>query len=108
VNVESTSKTKIFQNHIVCSYGYVIIDSNKDVVFSEFYRGEDANEKFLRSIKLQSRKLIYYLCDIKKIQMTQADKINFEAAKYCSICGKEFKRFDRKNRDHGKGNRLSV
>jgi hypothetical protein len=102
VNIKSTSKTKIFQNHIVCSYGYIIIDSNKDIVFSEFYRGEDANEKFLYSIKRESEKLVYYLYHIKKLKMTKADIISFKAAKHCSLCGQEFKRFERKNRDHGK------
>jgi hypothetical protein len=102
VNIESTSKTKIFQNHIVCSYGYVIIDLNKDIVFSEFYRGEDANEKFLYSIKRESEKLVYYLDHIKKLKMTKADTISFKTAKHCSLCGHEFKRFERKNRDHGK------
>jgi hypothetical protein len=102
VNIECTSKTKIFQNHIVCSYGYVIIDSNKDIVFSEFYRGEDANEKFLYSIKRESEKLTYYLYHGKKLKMTKDDRISFKAAKFCSLCGLEFKRFERKNRDHGK------
>jgi hypothetical protein len=102
VNIKCTSKTKIFQNHIVSSYGYVIIDSNKDIVFSDFYRGEDANEKFLYSIKKEGEKLLYYLRDIKKLTMTEDDKISFKAARYCSLCGLEFKRFERKNRDHGK------
>ncbi len=34
--------------------------------------------------------------------MTKADIISFKAAKHCSLCGQEFKRFERKNRDHGK------
>jgi hypothetical protein len=80
VNVECTSKTKIFQKHIVCSYGYVIIDLNKDIIFSEFYRGEDANEKFLHSIKRQSEKLIYYLKNIKRLKMSKADRIEFKNA----------------------------
>jgi hypothetical protein len=102
VNIKCTSKTRIFQNHIVCSYGYVIIDSSKEIVFSEFYRGKDANKKFLHSIKRESEKLVYYLNHAKRLNMTEDDKVSFETAKYCSLCGLEFKRFERKNRDHGK------
>ncbi len=78
-----------------------IIGSNKDIVLSEFYLEEDTNEKFLYSIKRESEKLIYYLYHIKKIKMTKADRISFKETTHCSICGNEFKGFERKNRDHG-------
>jgi len=101
-DINVTQKTKVFQNHIVCSYGYMIIDRNRDIIFSEFYRGIDANEKFLLSIKRESKKLLYYLNHIKKLNMTEHDELIFKNSTCCSLCGQKFKRYERKVRDHGK------
>ncbi len=101
-DINVTQKTKVFQNHIVCSYGYMIIDRNRDIIFSEFYRGIDANEKFLLSIKRESKKLLCYLNHIKKLNMTEHDELIFKNSTCCSLCGQKFKRYERKVRDHGK------
>ncbi|XP_052209209.1 uncharacterized protein LOC127812725 [Diospyros lotus] len=92
--------TYIMNHHEPCSYGMVIVDSEGKIFHDVFYRGTNANEKFLSSL-LEAQELVKEARakHNKPLIMTVSDEIRFLSENNCHICG-EFVKDNEKVRDH--------
>ena len=70
----------IYQEHHASSYGYIVVDWTGNIISSDFYRGEDAANKFLYSIffriNIKNKSISMQIRDQSNGQMRM--KIRFE------------------------------
>jgi hypothetical protein len=88
--MNSGSYTKQYQRHIPYSFGVTVVDAYKKIIHKHIYRGRDAIHNFL--IHLDN---LYTVLDIKRridipITFSATDKLDFETAKTCWLCEKDF------------------
>ena len=97
------SYTKIYQDHIPCTFAYKVmcIDNkfSKNIVL---YRGRNAVNKFIKSILNEYNycKKIMKRYFNKNLIMSAEENERFEMAHVCWICGKLIDAGDNKVRDH--------
>ena len=82
-----TSDTQKPFRHEPCSYGYVVIDWKKNVLFKNFSHGTDIVGDFLREIRDLQQPLQQYLKqNIKPLVMSEDDEKEFRECRFCTIC----------------------
>ena len=98
------SYTEAYQRHTDCSYGYKVVCCYDDKYTKQLqiYRGEKAvynfMEKMLEEVKYCKKTM--RKCFNKALKMTKDDVVNFEKAKECHICNKQYTEKDIRVRDH--------
>ena len=89
LSVRTDNAAKPF-NHIPCSYGYVVVDWKGQIIDRMFEHGENIVPKFLMNLKNSvTSARAYVLHNIKPLQMTVEDELDFTHASICWICEKE-------------------
>lgn len=86
-----------FEKHIAVSYTLIVLDINDNIVFHEFYVGDDAVTNFLNTLKNVYNKVM------KKMKMIIPMDTNLSVQyneNVCHICGKEFIPGEIKTKDH--------
>ena len=97
------SYTEAYQKHTDCGYGYkVVCCHDKYTKPVQIYRGEKAVYKFMEKMleEVKYCKKVMKTCFNKPLAMTQDDEEEFQKAKGCHICDKEYTEKDIKVRDH--------
>ena len=90
-NPTTDSNTVQTAQHIPCSFSYVVVRSDGQVLSEKLYRGNDCMDKFFESLEGELEEIRADLKDIKEIDMKQDDRDKHYAADKCWICGDEFK-----------------
>ncbi|XP_053205601.1 uncharacterized protein LOC128392015 [Panonychus citri] len=86
--------------HEPCSYGYIVVDWEKNVLFKNFCHGNNIVGDFLREIRdLQQPLQDYLKANIKPLVMTDEDEDDFKKTDYCVICG-QYLDLQKRVRDH--------
>ena len=98
------SYTEAYQKHTDCSYGYKVVCcyDDKYTMPVKLYRGEKAVYKFMEAMleEVKYCKKTMRRCFNKPLKMTKEDEVNFEKAKECHICNKQYTEKDIQVRDH--------
>jgi hypothetical protein len=82
-----TTNTFEYQKHEACSFGWIAVDWNEKILFSDFYRGNDAAQKFIESLLELKTKLEHHLNQNQKpIIATQSEINKCLAAINCHVC----------------------
>ena len=84
----SKSNTQNTQEHEACSYCYLVVRSDGKTEPPVEYRGPNAAERFLRSLKEKERKIKRVLARPKAMRMTENDRQAHKAATDCHVCDK--------------------
>ena len=102
VATNSESSSRVFQEHLPCSFAYKILSSvvpdfSKPLVF---YRGEDAWEMFVHKLQEEAEQLFqeYIATPQQLTELTVAELRSFHTATNCHICKQLLG--DDKVRDH--------
>ena len=82
------SNTRKTQEHEACSYCYVVVRSDGKTEPPVEYRGPNAAEHFLRSLKEEEQKIKNVLAHPKAMRMTENDLQAHEATTDCHVCEK--------------------
>ncbi|UYV66866.1 hypothetical protein LAZ67_4003160 [Cordylochernes scorpioides] len=75
--------------HVPCSYCYIVVDPESNIVHKEIYRGENPAEKFLLSLFSTVSKLKERLRNYPSVDMNEQQKIDFLNEQTCHICKKQ-------------------
>ncbi|UYV79081.1 hypothetical protein LAZ67_17001061 [Cordylochernes scorpioides] len=75
--------------HVPCSYYYIVVDPESNIVHKEIYRGENPAEKFLLSLFSTVSKLKERLRNYPSVDMNEQQKIDFLNEQTCHICKKQ-------------------
>ena len=98
------SYTEAYQKHTDCGYGYKVVCCYDDKYTKpvQIYRGEKAVYKFMEAMleEVKYCKKTMRRCFNKALKMTKDDVVNFEKAKECHICNKQYTSEDIRVRDH--------
>ena len=98
------SYTEAYQKHIDCGYGYKVVCCYDDKYTKpvQIYRGQRAVYKFMEKMleEVKYCKKTMKQCFNKPLKMTKEDVEEFEKAKGCYICDKEYTEKDIRVRDH--------
>ena len=98
------SYTEAYQKHTDCGYGYKVVCCYDDKYTKpvQIYRGEKAVYKFMEAMleEVKYCKKTMRKCFNKPLKMTKEDEVNFEKAKECHICNKQYTSEDIRVRDH--------
>lgn len=95
--------TSVYQRHVPMSVAYYIQCSfNESLCKTNFYRGQDCIQWFVNELKSLAESLDteYFKNIIPMESLTDQQKLDFQTAKFCHICEKQFKENDIKHRDH--------
>ena len=98
------SFAEAYQKHTDCGYGYKVVCCY-DEKYSKpikYYRGEKAVYKFMEAMLAEvkyCRQTIKYKFN-KPLVMSPEDEDKFQKATSCHICGKKYKKTDKRVRDH--------
>lgn len=81
---------EIYQNHVAISFGVVVVDWNKNIIFQQFYHGEDCVKMFFEFIYKAYHDLMQILDEnLKPLpQLTIEEEDGFKNAEICVICNK--------------------
>ena len=102
---ENSSFIQNIALHDACGYAYIIIDENgKSIKPPSVYRGSDAVVHFLKAILEEKEMLAEKLIEIKTINMTPEDELNFLEAKKCHVCKKDLGADRVRDHSHLSGN----
>ncbi|UYV71934.1 hypothetical protein LAZ67_9001201 [Cordylochernes scorpioides] len=71
--------------HVPCSYCYIVVDPESNIVHKEIYRGENPAEKFLLSLFSTVSKLKERLRNYPSVDMNEQQKIDFLNEQTCHI-----------------------
>ena len=82
----SKSNTSRTQEHEACSYCYVVVRSDGKTEPPVEYRGPNAAEHFLRSLKVEEQKIWNVLSRPKAMRMTENDWQAHNEATDCHVC----------------------
>ena len=98
------SYTEAYQRHTDCGYGYKLVCFYDDRYTKsvQIYRGEKAVYKFMEAMleEVKYFKKTMKTCFNKPLKMTEDDEEEFQKAKSCHICDKEYTENDIRVRDH--------
>ena len=98
------SYTEAYQKHTDCGYAYKIVCcyDDKHTKPIQIYRGEKAVYKFMEKMleEVKYCKKVMKTCFNKPLKMTQDDEDEFQKAKECHICNKQYTSKDIRVRDH--------
>ena len=101
------SNTVQSSEHVPCSFAYIIVRSDGQVMSEKLYRGEDCMDKFFEQLEGELEKIREDLKNIRIINMTQDDWDRHYAADKCWIRDGPFKPYEQgdtegvwKVRDH--------
>ncbi|UYV83394.1 hypothetical protein LAZ67_23000867 [Cordylochernes scorpioides] len=75
--------------HVPCSYCYIVVDPESNIVHKEIYCGENPAEKFLLSLFSTVSKLKERLRNYISFDMNEQQKIDFLNEQTCHICKKQ-------------------
>ncbi|UYV80128.1 hypothetical protein LAZ67_18001778 [Cordylochernes scorpioides] len=75
--------------HVPCSYCYIVVDPESNIVHKEIYRGENPAEKFLLSLFSTVSKLKERLRKYPSVDMNEQQKNDFLNEQTCHICKKQ-------------------
>ena len=98
------SFTEAYQKHTDCGYGYKVVCCYDDKYSKpiKYYRGEKAVYKFMEAMLDEvkyCRQTIKYKFN-KPLDMSPEDEDKFQKSTSCHICGKKYKKTDKRVRDH--------
>ena len=101
---DDKSFTENYQKHTDCGYGYKVVCCYNDKYSKpiKYYRGEKAVYKFMEALLDEvkyCRQTIKYKFN-KPLVMSPEDEDKFQKATSCHICGKKYKKSDKRVRDH--------
>ena len=101
---DDKSFTENYQKHTDCGYGYKVVCCYDDKYSKpiKYYRGEKAVYKFMQAMLDEvkyCRQTIKYKFN-KPLVMSPEDEDKFQKATSCHICGKKYKKSDKRVRDH--------
>jgi len=85
-----SSSTIPIHKHVPCSYGYIVIGPEGEVVEEKYHFGLDAVEHFVESVTEVGVKYGRILDKAKPLKMSEAEEREFHLASVCHYCGKEF------------------
>lgn len=97
----NSDSTIALQKHEVYSVGYYFKCSYDDS--KSYYRakrGLDCIDWFVDELRDISYRVSAIFCNIKPMQITQKEEIEFQKAEKCHICDEKFNNTDIKHRDH--------
>jgi hypothetical protein len=85
--LEPINHSRHYSEHIPCSYSYVIVDSESNVIFRDGpYVGRDCVEKFLASVWDKVKELKQILNTCAPMELTPEQEQSFQDATHCHIC----------------------
>ena len=98
------SFTEAYQKHTDCGYGYKVVCCYDDKYSKpiKYYRGGKDVYKFMEAMLAEvkyCRQTIKYKFN-KPLVMSPEDEDKFQKATSCHICGKKYKKTDKRVRDH--------
>ena len=101
---DDKSFTENYQKHTDCGYGYKVVCCYNDKYSKpiKYYRGEKAVYKFMEALLDEvkyCRQTIKHKSN-KPLVMSPEDEDKFQKATSCHICGKKYKKSDKRVRDH--------
>ena len=106
-NPSTDSNTTQTSEHVPCSFAYIIVRSDGQVMSEKLYRGEDCMDKFFEQLEGELEEIREDLKNIRIINMTQDDWAIHSAADKCWVCDGPFKPYEQgdteglwKVRDH--------
>ena len=101
IKEEHGKQTVAYQEHKACGYGYKIVCQYDDKYSKPYkgYRGPDAVYKLIENL-LKEQKEIKEINFNKKVIISKKEQNDFENAKSCHICNKEYNNKDVPVRDH--------
>ena len=85
------SNTVQSTEHIPCSFAYVVVRSDGQVISERLYRGEDAMDVLFEKLNAELERIRSDLKDIKEIDMTPEEQEAHNNADKCWICNGEFR-----------------
>ena len=98
------SFTKQYQKHQPSGFSYKCVGFKKKtnpVLYKAKDKNEDVSQKFIEMLEMDIKSIYKEFNFSKKmIPLTKKEKYEYENAKICWICQKEFKEADKKVRDH--------
>ncbi len=97
VNKEANYK---YQRQIASGYCIVVLNCITQTHETYLSRGETCMKEFCTTLNKIQNKVMNYLKNNNNMIMTDEDKKDFENAKECHICKKQFTKDDVKVRDH--------
>ena len=84
-------QTKPYQAHVPCSVGLIVVGTMpNDLFYYETYTGTDVCERFLKWIQAIEATCVEYIFKDERMKMTNEDRIDFDRAAVCYVCGKPF------------------
>lgn len=93
----SHSYTEAVEQHFPISYSIIVINSDDEIIFHEFFCGLNAVEQFLKTLKQLSEKLISKMKNIVEIDPNLPSDYNPNT---CHICNTHFMPNEIKTKDH--------
>ena len=101
---DDKSYTEAYQKHTDCGYGYKVVCcyDNEYTKPVQIYRGEKAVYKFMEKMleEVDYCKKVIRKHFNKQLNMTKSDEQEFQRAKACHICDKQYTDDDIRVRDH--------
>ncbi|GBN08354.1 hypothetical protein AVEN_87773-1 [Araneus ventricosus] len=93
----STSYSAIIERHEAISYTIIVTDVGDEIVFHEYFVGENVIQQFLDTLKYLSQKLLKKMRDIAP--MIENPDSTYDST-ICHICKQKFKLGEIRVRDH--------
>ena len=95
-------KSEITNEHEPCRFGYQVVRCDGQATKPVIYRGEDAIDVFLNHLECEVSKINNSFDHPEKLNMTEQNEIDYQAATSCWICEKNFGncKDNHKVRDH--------
>ena len=100
---EQTKKTRKYQHHEAISVAYKVVTRVKGMVQPsgvQMHTGLDCVKWLLDKLRGEEEKIMEKLSEYQKMDLSEKDKKDYENAKQCYLCQKEFVATDGKVRDH--------
>ena len=84
------SNTVQSTEHIPCSFAYVVVRSDGQVISEKLYRGEDAMDVLFNCLEQELENIREDLKHTRPLRMTEDDWVNHEKATKCWVCNRGF------------------
>ena len=89
IDEEKGKHTIVTQEHIVCSYAYVIVRCDGQKSEIKLYKGEDASVHFLKEMRKECSRILDVIKSPTPLDLSVDEEEHFQRADTCWICQKK-------------------